>query len=45
MFNNKKEYLYSEVPREVYESLKKADSVGSELNKTIKGKFKFTALE
>jgi len=35
------EYHYSDVPVGVYEGLQKAESVGSYLSKSIKGKFKF----
>ena len=44
-FNNGTEYLYSNVPKDEYEKLRDADSVGSTLNKSIKNKYECKKLE
>lgn len=43
-FNNGKEYLYSNVPKNEFNNLRDAESVGSSLNKNIKGKYEFVGI-
>lgn len=38
-FNNGTEYTYANVPKEEFDKLKDAESVGSTLNKSIKNKY------
>ena len=44
-FKNGTEYLYEGVPRDVYEDMKKSESVGKFLNQVIKGQYKYRKLE
>lgn len=38
-FRNRREYLYEQVPRAIYDALAKAPSAGSFFNERIKGHF------
>lgn len=43
-FTRGSEYLYKNVPEELYEEMIKAESVGKFLNANIKGKFEYLPL-
>lgn len=40
-YKNHTTYVYQKVPREIFENLKKAESVGKFVNQYIKGKYLF----
>ena len=44
-FNSNSHYTYSGVPEDLYEGLLYADSVGSFLNREIKGTYDYSQLE
>jgi lysyl-tRNA synthetase class 2 len=44
-FLNGTEYIYKEVPKSVFEDMKKSESVGKFLNSNIKGKFTYQKQE
>lgn len=43
-FNSGDEYIYHDVPADVYQDFKNAPSKGRYLNELIKGKFEFSKL-
>lgn len=43
-FSKGTEYLYKNVPNEIYEDLVKAESVGKFLNMNVKGKYEYVQL-
>lgn len=44
-FKNGGEYLYKKVPKEIYETMTKAQSAGKYLNTAVIGKFEYEKLE
>lgn len=44
-FKNGGEYLYKKVPKEIYETITKAQSAGKYLNTAVIGKFEYEKLE
>jgi hypothetical protein len=44
-FKNGSEYLYKDVPKEVYEEMCKTESAGKYLNTAIKGKYEFEKVD